>query len=445
MFVYDISLTEKSKLPPLHSWLSPKYNGPGDYASREAAGTLPEGVNKPENWKDDFPGYNYTYDDNLELKAKLNAEKNRITPIRSTPASDKKFNAVSTACNRYEDLRGRNGVLVRQYGAEIVTNAWMKMYECMDVIRAPLLNKLTKTPSRDFNTFHIAEAPGNFMVAINHYMFSHFPQVTWNWAANSYRDLYSHRSFYLSDTYGLMKNYKDDWIFGADGDGDITSPANLRSFANEIEKRFENGLHFVTSDVKFVPPDSNYDEEEWQNIPVQMGHMIASLMTLKKGGAMMLKEFTYFEAPKTSHLYLLAHCFTKLLVVKPETSRAANSEVYLIGIGYKKNLSELQIMKLLDEMQYVRYMVDSSPSIFKRDDIPESFVKRVHELNAALVEKQIPAISRNVSLFQQYEDVPYQEICKDMSSLRAKSAQEWVKKYGIKDLPQKSRIATFNN
>jgi hypothetical protein len=459
MFIYEISLPVmglKPKIPPLTEWLRPNYNGPGDYESRRASDTLPESANDPDNWRADFEEFHYTYPENLELKDTLNAAKNRITPIRGNPHSDRKFNAVSTACNRYEDLRGIKGVLVRQYGAEIVTNAWMKMYECMSLLNEPLLSKIAKATtrtgtsvSRDFNSFHIAEAPGNFMVAMNHYLYSHYPQIDWTWAANSYRDLYSQtrdnaNTHYLTDTYGLIKNHKDRWIFGVDGDGDITSPANIRSFVTEMEQRFPSGLHFITSDVKFVPPDANYDEEEWQNIPVQMGHMLSSLVTLKKGGAMMLKEFTFFEAPKMSHLYLLANCFTKLYIVKPETSRPANSEVYVVGIGYKKNLTELQLEVLYDEMQFIRYMTDESPSIFKKDAIPEAFSQRIHELNNKLVERQIPAIDRNISLYYQYKDSPFNEMCRDVASVRSNAAAAWIKKFGIKDLPRKSRIATFS-
>jgi hypothetical protein len=462
MFIYDVSLAAcklKQKLPATGDWLRPKYDGPGDYESRMQSGTLRDGVNNPTNWRTDFSDYDYTYPENLELKEQLNAAKNRITPIRSDPASDKKFNTVSTACNRYEDLRGRRGILVQRYNAEIVTNAWMKMYECMSLLDEPLLSKIAKvntragtTVSRDFNSFHIAEAPGNFMVAMNHYLFSHYPQIDWTWAANSYRDLYTRsitgdprlaNTFYLTDTYGLIRNYKDRWVFGVDGDGDITSPANIKSFVSEMEKRFPSGLHFITSDVKFVPPDVNYDEEEFQNIPVQMGHMLSSLATLKKGGCMMLKEFSFFEAPKMSHLYLLANCFSKLYVVKPETSRPANSEVYVFGIGYKKNLTELQMDILYDEMRYIRYLTNGSPSIFKQSDIPKAFSDRVHELNVKLVGRQVPAIDRNIALYQQYKDSHYAEICRDVANIRSQSAEAWVKKFGIKDLPRKHHIATF--
>lgn len=463
MFVFDLSLSSigsagsvRTTLPPLSEWLRPTYAGPGDLASRKEL-RADKGVNDPANWEEDFADYNYTYPENLLLKDKINAEKNKISPIRDDPGSNRKFDSVSSACNKYEDLRGRRGVLVQNYNAEIVTNAWMKMYECMSLLEEPILSKLSKNANEDhksFHSFHIAEAPGNFMVAMNHYLYSHYPNLDWRWLANSYRDLYSSNTYYLTDTYGLIQQHKDRWVFGADGDGDITSSANIRSFAAKVQSEFGTpgkstsilgGLHFITSDVKFVPPDVNYDEEEFQNIPVQMGHMLSSLVTLRKGGVCMLKEFSFFEAPKMSHLYLLANCFQKLYIVKPETSRPANSEVYVFGIGYKKNLTDLQIDVLYDIMQYTRFMTDKSPSIFKKDAIPKVFAERVHKLNQKLVEKQIPALNRNIDLFRQYEHAHYEEICRDMSSIRANSARDWIKQYGVNELPEKRHIANMQS
>lgn len=455
MFIYDISLSTvglRPNLPPVTDWLRPKYSGPGDLISRQESNTVPGDLNDPQHWKEEFPDFNYTFDENIELKQQLNAAKNKITPIRENPADDRKFNAISTACNRYEDLRGRRGVLVRNYGAEIVTNAWMKMYECMSLLEEPLLARITKSRNaKEFNTFHIAEAPGNFMLAINHYLYSHHSNIEWSWLANSYRDLYTKsitgdprlaNSHYLEDAYGLIAGNPDRWIFGADSDGDITSTANIKSFAHTVERTYGGtGLHFLTSDVKFVPIEVNYDEEEFQNVPVQMGHMLSSLATLRKGGVCMLKEFTFFEAPKMSHLYLLANCFEKVQIVKPVTSRPANSEVYVFGIGYRKNLTELQMDALYDAMEYVRFLTDESPSIFKRSDIPDAFVQRVHEMNKMLVGKQVPAIERNVALFDEYEYASHQDICRDVASIRAESAQQWIKKYGIKDMPKKNRIS----
>jgi hypothetical protein len=424
MFVFDLSLSTagitKPSLPALSDWMS---------------------ESSAENFVYDYP-------ENLKLKEQLNEYKNKINPIRDDPQSSKKFDNISTSCNRFEDLRGGRGILVQNYDAEIVTNAWMKMYECMSLLGEPILDKLDKNGDAEFHSFHIAEAPGNFMVAINHYMFSHYPKLEWRWLANSYRDLYGDSSNYLTDAYGLIRNHKNRWVFGADGDGDITSVANIRSFVAKVENEFgvsskgmSSGLHFITSDVKFVPPDSNYNEEEWQNIPVQMGHLLSSLVTLRKGGVCMLKEFTFFEAPKTSHLYLLANCFQHLYIVKPETSRPANSEVYVMGIGYKANLTHLQIERLYDIMQYIRFKTEHSPSIFKKSVIPKSFTDRVHKLNNLLVDKQIPALERNIELFRQYEHASREDICRDLSSIRAKSAEEWIKKYGITSLPANRHIA----
>lgn len=447
MFIFDISLNTsgsgKQRLPATNKWLSPKYHGPGENIIFEYLGKTTD-YNDPKNWKKDFPEYNYSYESLQRLKDELNGEKNKLTPLRAEDG--KLFDKVSSSCNKYDGLRGRFGYISKQFGGEIVTNAWMKMYECMSVIHPQI-----KKNSKSFSSFHVAEAPGNFVLAVNHYMKDHFPNTEWEWNANSYKDLYKpefeydeegnryrqKHTDYLVDSYGLMKKYPDNWKYGIDGDGDITSPGNIKSFASEIS------ADFVTSDVKYVPPDNNYDEEEWQNIPVQLGHLLIALTTLKKGGSMMLKEFTYFEAPKMSHLYLAACCFKKLMVVKPVTSKAANSEVYLFGIDFKDNLDKDKIDKLMNIMRYVRFMADGeSPAMFKKEDIPKEFVDRVVKLQEKLVSLQIPAIDVNIATFKEYvgQNVEFRDVCKDMDGIKYKTAKEWAKRFGVKRLDENHKM-----
>ena len=51
------------------------------------------------------------------------------------------------------------------------------------------------------------------------------------------------------------------------------------------------------------------------------------------GGAAVLKLFTLFERCTAALLYLMGTLFERLLVSKPATSKAANSETYLVAIG----------------------------------------------------------------------------------------------------------------
>lgn len=45
--------------------------------------------------------------------------------------------------------------------------------------------------------------------------------------------------------------------------------------------------------------------------------------------------FTLFECETICLLYLIYNAFTTVEVFKPATSKEGNSEVYVIGLGYK--------------------------------------------------------------------------------------------------------------
>jgi hypothetical protein len=444
MLVFDISLPN-GKLPALNKWLYPKYRGVEDelYTSDET-------LTFPKNWKKDFPDYIYSFEELEVLKLNLNSVKRRIDPITQNKELREKYDHLVDLVRALDELRGRNGLLVKEYGAEIVTNAWLKMYELM-IFLHPLLNKMQKGKGKKkFNSLHVAEAPGNFMLAINHKLKTEYSSVEWDWLANSYRDLYYDHDYrnihYLPDQYGLIAQYPNRWIFGADGDGDITSPANIISFAQDVKEKFEGNLHFMTSDVKYVPQDVNFDEEERINLPVHLGHLLCALTTLSKGGVMILKEFTFFEAPSISLLYLMSCCFKQLRIVKPETSRPGNSETYVVGTEYKKNLTMLQINRLLSVMNYIRLLNTEagSPALFRKKDIPADFVEKIIKIETQLTKTQSSHINRNLELFDKYKDVPYQQVRRDLSMIREKAADEWIKKTGIKLLDSRNKIAQIN-
>lgn len=448
MLVFDLSLSgKKAKLPAVSSWLNPSFSGPGDLL-------LPQhkSKNDPKNWKKDFPDYIYKYDELLKIKTELNTTKHLLDAFRKNPKDSAAYDTMSDLVRPHDSLRGARGVLVQEFNAEIVTNAWLKMFEAMLFVD-PILEKINKKrDDKHFNSMHIAEAPGNFMLAINHYLRTNYPLIVWEWIANSYRDVLAYsrdsdpasfNSHYLEDQYGLIQQYKDRWIFGADAEGDITSVANLRTFHQEVQKRFGGELHFMTSDVKYVPLQNNFDEEENINVPVHMGHLLCALMCLAPGGAMMLKEFTFFEPQSVSLLYLMACCFEQLLIVKPETSRPANSEVYIVGVKYKGNLTPVQIEHLLNVMNYVRYLntEDGSPSLFLQSDIPKEFVEKVVQMSRRLADHQIQHLKRNVELFKKYKNTPPNRIREDMHNAREKAAREWIAKMKIKPLAEKDHIA----
>jgi cap2 methyltransferase len=177
---------------------------------------------------------------------------------------------------------------------------------------------------------------------------------------------------------------------------------------------------------------------------VHLGHLLCALATLSKHGAMVLKEFTQFEAPSISLLYLMSFCFAELKIVKPATSRPGNSEIYIIGMDYKKNLSVLQIEKLLQIMKYVRYLNTEigSPAIFLKKDVPNDFVVAILAIQTSLVESQIANLSHNLELLKKYYGKSYEQMKSDFSKGKSDIIAEWIKTNHLKKLEPNQRMIT---
>jgi hypothetical protein len=137
-----------------------------------------------------------------------------------------------------------------------------------------------------------------------------------------------------------------------------------------------------------------------------------------------------------SLLWILNYCFREVLVVKPETSKPANSEVYLVLRGYKKNLRDIELERLFNIMTFVRGMgEDGSPAIFHQEDIPIPFVERVIEIMSILIDKQTVDINRNIELYEIHKDRSYPEILDSMKLIRKDMAKQWLERVGMKPLP----------
>jgi len=412
-----IALSAKAKYPPLASW----------------------------------GAHQWSVEELLKIKARLNKSKKLMDAVGDRD----KFDTFNDNQRGVNTLRGYRGVLVENYNAQVVTNAWLKLYEILHFIYThriatgkvdeddkPIKVGAAEMPAGKFLSFHFAEAPGNFILALNHYLAVAEPTQEWSWMANSLRRLYSgDRSRPLDDKYGLIGKNRDKWKWGAECDGDITSPANIRSFAQDVNDVWgpKAGAHLVTADVKYVPSGGfNWDEEEAFNVPVQAGQILCSLFTLAKGGSAILKEFTLFEAASVSLTWLFVCCFDNVWIVKPVASRPSNSEIYLTGTGFKNNLTDEQresLLKYIKELRVWWSAEDYSvppPALFKKTDIPADFIDKLVRIGRTLAERQTVALESLIAKWNKKEETS--------ADILKKEADAWIAFNKIKPLPANRRI-----
>lgn len=313
---------------------------------------------------------------------------------------------LSASIDYFSNLKS---ILKKEYNAEMVTNAWIKMYEMID---------LFSTSGNVFRTFNICEGPGAFIACINHATFN--KGIDFEWHAQTLRPDDQQTNNALDDHFGLITSYPDHWVFGdpqIDDSGDITHNAVIKNYAS---LSFMENIDFITADggIKCDPIELNEQEEKLTKI--NMGQIVCILACLPINKSALFKTFIPMTEPLTiSMMYLLTHLFESIQIMKPSTSHSSNSEVYIILKNYKGIKKEILdiLYELLDDPK-----VTSKTLLFDIHDkeFMNSYLKSIN----SLVDRQIQSLIRS---FYYYYNMDKTSEISDLS-------EDWLKRHKIRPL-----------
>lgn len=280
-----------------------------------------------------------------------------------------------------------------------VSNAFLKMYELLETYPLIKNNKL--------KSFHFCEAPGMFIIAINHYINTRTNIKEWEWYGNSLTTEESETA--IKDVYGLIKNNENKWL-----NGDIRE--NIDRFKEKLGE-----VDFITSDCGIHVEAYEYNKYEEKIAEVDFAQFYNLLNLLKKGGSGVLKTFIPLElASNVCIIYLLTQVFEKVYLSKPITSRPNNSEVYIVCINYygiDKNI--------LNKIKNIR-----DPNIQWIKDIPDSFIKQLEDYIIEITRQQISYL---LNIFYFIDNDNELHKLKILSENKLKNNEYWCDKYKIED------------
>lgn len=118
-------------------------------------------------------------------------------------------------------------------------------------------------------------------------------------------------------------------FYGIKEDGNVYDPDNIESFTNHVLKHTPMGVHLMMSDGGF----SVEGQENVQEILSKQLYLCQCLMALsivRVDGHFVTKVFDLYTPFSVGLVYLMYKCFKGICIVKPNTSRPANSERYLV-------------------------------------------------------------------------------------------------------------------
>jgi cap1 methyltransferase len=277
----------------------------------------------------------------------------------------------------------------------------------------------------DFIFSHLAEGPGGFM------------EATYNYRYNITNNKNKNDIFY-GITLKPTNDFIPDWnkikkIFNNKNNVKIDY-GNLY-FINDVKKYIENfsvkKANLVTADGGF-DYSNNFNEQEINSCQIIYSECVIALNILEFKGSFVCKVFDLFSISMIQILYILSISFEKVFIYKPETSRPANSEKYLVCLYYKNNLLESfknNLLNLIEDWQNSTINLSENDTIIlKNIKLDNNFVKKLNEYNEKYMDSQLYYLNNTIDLAQnKIEKEHYYNIIQN----QVNNAINWCKKYNI--------------
>ena len=128
-------------------------------------------------------------------------------------------------------------------------------------------------------------------------------------------------------------------------------------------------------------------------------------------------------------LYLLSSFYEEVYVVKPQTSRYANSEKYIVCIGFLFNRNTCDdylpfLRKTMEDMM----ANESNPLSFLKDMPSYYFLQKIEEYNAIFGQKQMQNIQHTMSLMENKNKF---DKIDTLIKTNVKKCTDWCIKYNV--------------
>ena len=266
-----------------------------------------------------------------------------------------------------------------------LSRAYFKMVEILELFH---LHKIDSPIS----TFHLAEGPGGFIEALAH-------------LRNCKQDSYIGMTLLDPHSDDMIPAWKKTDHFlkehpnvilenGADGTGNILSLENL----DYCKNKYGSSMNMITADGGF-DFSTDFNNQESNMSRLLFAQICFALCMQKTDGSFVLKMFDCFTEATIDMLYLLSASYKKVYITKPQTSRYANSEKYIVCSGFIHESCDSiypYIRNAFEKMNELPEHVNISR--FLGQPISHYFITRLEEYNAIFGQQQIENIHATLSL-----------------------------------------------
>jgi 23S rRNA U2552 (ribose-2'-O)-methylase RlmE/FtsJ len=258
-------------------------------------------------------------------------------------------------------------------------------------------NLLEKFENNNIISFHLAEGPGGFIEATN-------------FIRKNKNDKYFAITLIDEDNDNIP-GWKKSGLFlrknkniiiekGLEGKGDLYNPENYKHYY----RIFKNKVDFITADGGF---DFSIDFNNQENMAVRLifTEVIYAISMQKQGGCFVLKLFDIFLKSSVDIIYLLCTMYNSVSIFKPNTSRIANSERYIICDGFKYDNTDHLYNKFYTLLKVLNHKSMNTSFIYSIFNIeyPYKFKQTIEEINSIIGSEQIDNIQTTIRFIENKE------------------------------------------
>ena len=278
-----------------------------------------------------------------------------------------------------------------------------------------LFNLVYELPT-NCNTFHLAEGPGGFVEALVHLR------------CNS-NDVYTGMTLIDNDinvpgwkkSNTFLEKHKNVVIEkGIDKTGNLLSLNNLKY----CYKKYKGSMDLITADGGF-DFSIDFNSQETVSANLILCQIVYAIAMQKKGGNFFIKFFDTFTNVSLEMIYLLSILYEEVYFVKPNTSRYANSEKYVVCKKFKLTDSSKITEKIFTNFN----KICDNDNIVKilSIEIPYLFSNKIEELNAIYGQQQLDSISNTLNLIYNSKTDKIENIKKN----NIQKCISWCQKYNL--------------
>ena len=262
-----------------------------------------------------------------------------------------------------------------------LSRSFYKMVEMVNMFR--LFNDFDENP---INTFHLAEGPGGFIEATQHLR----KNSSDKYYGMTLMDDDPNVPGWKKSNHFLETHKNVEIERGVTGTGDLMEVDNL-IYCNE---KYKNSMNIITADGGF-DFSIDFNQQEILATNLLLAQVSFAISMQKVGGHFILKIFDIFTKTTCDIMYLLSSLYKQVYIVKPNTSRLANSEKYIVCKGFKQYPEKLinNIIRKYGKLKTSEFISGILPV-----RLDYFYLNKIEEYNAIFGQQQIENITHTLNL-----------------------------------------------